>query len=326
MILLQLMANLFDPKDPKTWPENYDYKPTATFTNASPEMAARNEAYNRQRTRRGFDTPGEGNVGPAGKKLFDVGVMDPLRSMKRTATGENVRVYANPFSGAGWKQRLGALGEDVLNVASVYPGVRAGATAIREMRAGAPVLRLGAGELVAPELYEYGLHTSKRGNITGAIDSTPFLNRGGANDALPGHSYQWRLSPQTGAYNNAEMVDRATTAATGWAERLQNNFILDDDEIANISQYFTRGPASKAIPDQNLAREGYSRLENPASAVNAPLENLGQTRYMNDPEAYKEAIKNMIASRQREIALNNKRLRYQNKLNNFMPPDYGYNG
>ena len=325
MILLQLMANLFDPKDPRTWPENYDYKPTATFTNASPEMAARNEAYNRQRTRRGFDTPGEGNVGPAGKKLFDVGVMDPLRSMKRTATGENVRVYANPFSGAGWKQRLGALGEDVLNVASVYPGVRAGATALREMRAGAPLLKLGAKELVAPELYEYGIHTSKYANIPDAIDSSRFLNRGGAGDALPGRSYQWRLSPETGAYNNAEMADRAVTSATGWADRLADRTMMEDDEmLSRITQYLTRAPANKAIPDANLALEGYAKLENPASAIAAPLEILDKIPYNLDREAYNEAIKNMIESRQREIALNNKRLRYQRGLNNYTPPRSAY--
>ena len=56
-------------------------------------------------------------------------------------------------------------------------------------------------------------------------------------------------------------------------------------------------------------------FENPASSVNAPLEILGKTPYNLDPEAYKEAIKNMIASRQREIALNNKRLMYQRGLN-----------
>jgi len=310
------MANLFDPKNPKTWPENQNRQPTATFTNASPEMVARNEAYNRQRTRRGFDTPGEGNVGPAGKKLFNVGVMDPLRSYGRTLSGQNAKTWANPFNGAGWKQRLGAFGEDALNVASVYPGVRAGATALKGMRSGAPALRLGAGELVAPELFEYGLHTSKYANIADNIDSSRFLNMGGAGDALPGRSYQWRLSPETGAYNNAEMADRAVTSATGWADRLAERTMMEDDEMTSrLTQYLTRGPAKEAFPDENLAETAFAALENPASSVNAPLEILGKTPYNLDPEAYKEAIKNMIASRQREIALNNKRLMYQRGLN-----------
>lgn len=312
MILLQLMV-AFDPKDPKTWPK-YTPRPTATFSSPSQDLIARNEAYNRSRTRRGFDTPGEGNVGPAGRALFDKFVMDPVRSMGRTATGQNLSVYANPFNSAGWKQRLGALGEDALNVASVYPGVRAGIGALRG--AGAPTLRLGAGELVAPKLYEYGIHTSQYPNIANTIDSARFLNRGGAGDALAGSSYQWRLSPQTGAYSNAEMADRAVTSATGWTDRLADRTMMEDDEmLSRLTQYLTRGPAGKAIPDANLAGSSFAALENPASAVNAPLEILGKTPYNLDPEAYKEAIKNMIAARQREIALNNKRLMYQRGLN-----------
>ena len=309
------MANLFDPKNPKTWPENYKSPSTTTFTSPNADVVARNEAYSRSKRKRGFDTPGEGNVGPAGKKLFDVGVMDPIRSMGRTVTGKNAAVYANPFNGAGWKQRLGAFGEDALNVASVYPGVRAGANALKETR---PALRLAADKVLFPKPYEYGIHTSRNSGISGNIDSATRLNLGGAMDALSGHSYQWRLSPQTGAFTNTEMADTAGDMSWMWSERLSDRYMMEDNEIANITQYLTRGPADKAIPDANFLGNHRAVMENPSSAVNAPLEILDKLPYevgfSMDKQAYLDAFKNMIDPRKREIGYNNKRLMYQRGL------------
>jgi hypothetical protein len=308
------MGNLFDPNNPKTWPQNYKAPITAAFTNKG--VSARDLAKSRAKDRFSGLTPKANDpYYESGKTLFNMGVVEPIKSMGRTVTGKNAAVYANPLNGASWKQRLGAFGEDALNVASVYPGVRAGATALKETR---PALRLAADNVLFPEPYEYGIHTSKTPGISGFIDSTARLNKGGAMDALPGHSYQWRLSPDTGSFTNAEMADRAADMSWKWSERLSNRYMMEDDEIANITEYLTRGPANKAIPDENLALEKGSYLENPSSAVNAPLEILDKVPYNpaygNNKEAYNEAIKKMLASRQREIGYNNKRLMYQRGL------------
>lgn len=308
------MANLFDPNNPKTWPQNYKAPTTAAFTNKG--VPARDLAQSQANNRFSGLTPQSRDpYYQSGKALFNMGVVEPIKSAGRTVTGKNAAVYANPFNDASWKQRLGAFGEDVLNVASVYPGVRAGANALKETR---PALRLGADEVLFPKPYEYGIHTSKKSGISGNIDSTARLNLGGATDALPGHSYQWRLSPQTGAFTNTEMADTAADMSWMWSERLAHRYSMEDNEIANITQYLTRGPADKAIPDANFLGHSRAAMENPGSAVNAPLEILDKlpykAAYSKDKQAYLDAIKNMIDLRKREIGYNNKRLMYQRGL------------
>jgi hypothetical protein len=99
--------------------------------------------------------------------------------------------------------------------------------------------------------------------------------------------------------------------------------MMDDSEAARITQYLTRGPASKAGPDLNLSPkyniqgqlQGMESLyENTGSVVGAPLEILGKVPYNPDQEAYAQAIQNMIASRKRQISDNNVRLLYERGL------------
>ena len=122
------MGNLFDPNNPKTWPQNYKAPTTAAFTNKG--VPARNLAESRVKNRFSGLTPETNDpYYESGKALFDMGVVQPIKSMGRTVTGKNAAVYANPFNDASWKERGMALGEDVLNVAALYPGVRAGVKA-----------------------------------------------------------------------------------------------------------------------------------------------------------------------------------------------------
>lgn len=72
---------------------------------------------------------------------FKRNLVDP---MYRTFTGQNFSRYANPASGQNVGQRLTGLGEDILNIASVIPGVRALAMAPEALgatRIGQPLAR-----------------------------------------------------------------------------------------------------------------------------------------------------------------------------------------
>jgi hypothetical protein len=251
-------------------------------------------------------------------KVGDFLVGNPAKSMWRTLKGENANTAFNPNSGASITQRLGAFGEDAMNVASVFPAMRAAGAARNPFAQ----VRLPK-TMTAPPTYEYGIHTSAYPNIKGSINSAQFTNMGGAGDALPNSSYQWRLSPQTGLFSNAEMANRATPSAQNWAARLMDRTMMDDSEAARITQYLTRGPASKAGPDLNLSPkyniqgqlQGMESLyENTGSVVGAPLEILGKVPYNPDQEAYAQAIQNMIASRKRQISDNNVRLLYERGL------------
>jgi hypothetical protein len=254
--------------------------------------------------------------------IFRYGVREPIEGLHRTVTGQNLSTYMNPFNDASTGERLSALGEDALNVASVVPFLR-GAGIIGKTAKTAKTGLSFPKSITRPATYEYGIHTSAYPNIEGSINSARFTNMGGAGDALPNSSYQWRLSPQTGVFSNAEMANRATPSAQNWAARLMDRTMMDDSEAARITQYLTRGPASKAGPDLNVAPkyDRYGKLqgmdslyENTASVVESPLEILGKVPYNPNQEEYAQSIQNMIASRKREIALNNVRLMYERGL------------
>jgi hypothetical protein len=67
---------------------------------------------------------------------FRHGIQYPIESLNRTLTFQNAPTYLNPFNGASTSKRLGALGEDTLNLAGIIPGVRAVAQGAPEAAAG----------------------------------------------------------------------------------------------------------------------------------------------------------------------------------------------
>lgn len=145
MVLLQLMANNFDSKNPATWPKNYKSPSTATFTSPNAQTMAKNAksaAYAKTKDKKGyqFDIPGEGNAGSVGKALFDFGVVQPIKSFGRTLSGKNFNIAANPFNKEKRSRSdiLMAGGEDLLNIAAIIPGVKAGSMALK---AGSTALR-----------------------------------------------------------------------------------------------------------------------------------------------------------------------------------------
>jgi hypothetical protein len=258
-------------------------------------------------------------AGNAFVKAGDFVFKEPAKSFARTLSTQNIQTALNPRSTA--TQRINAVGEDVLNVASIVPGVRAvrGATALKKPLGGVRLPKT----MTAPPTYEYGIHTSRFPNITGTIDSSRFNNMGGgALDAVGGKSYQWRLSPQTGLFSNQDMVNRAVPSAQNWASTLGDRMMMDDSEMARITQYLTRGPASKAKADPNLnpvmnlgrLRNQASLYENLASEVDAPLEILGNVPYNPNQEEYAQALREMANRYARQIADNNVRLMYERGL------------
>lgn len=170
------MGNLFDPNNPNTWPQNYKQRPTEAFTNVgqTPRDLAQSQVKNRFS---GLTPQSRDPYYESGKTLFNAGVFEPIKSMGRTFSGKNASVYANPFNHAGWKQRLGAVGEDLLNVAAVYPGVEAGSTALRESSALATLKAAGRAPEANLENYIFhgGLPPEKL--VGGMID--PEFVRGG---------------------------------------------------------------------------------------------------------------------------------------------------
>lgn len=124
------MGNLFDPNNPKTWPENHKRRSTEAFTNKG--VPARGLAQSQVNNRFSGLTPQSRDpYYESGKALFNMGVVEPIKSVGRTFSGKNASVYANPFNDVSWKDRAMKLGEDVLNVAALYPGVKAATTAGR---------------------------------------------------------------------------------------------------------------------------------------------------------------------------------------------------
>jgi hypothetical protein len=58
-------------------------------------------------------------------RVGDFLIRDPAESLWRTAKGENVNTAFNPNSGASLTERIGAFGEDALNIASAIPAMGA---------------------------------------------------------------------------------------------------------------------------------------------------------------------------------------------------------
>jgi hypothetical protein len=74
------------------------------------------------------------SVGQMIKFAGDNLIKEPAKSFYRTATLQNANTALNPFSDASAPERLMALGEDTLNIASAVPGVRAAAQASNPLK------------------------------------------------------------------------------------------------------------------------------------------------------------------------------------------------
>jgi hypothetical protein len=190
------MGNLFDPNNPNTWPENYKAPTTAAYTNKG--VPARDLAESKVKNRfKGLTPETNDPYYESGKALFDMGVMQPIKSMGRSVTGKNAAVYANPFNGAGWKERGMALGEDVLNVAALYPGAKA-ATA--------------AGRAALADSYFMG-ETFLHGSPTrGLTEIKPFSN----SVRFPDHTLSYGMNPNpSNIVPMSEILDRVSNYAQG---------------------------------------------------------------------------------------------------------------
>jgi hypothetical protein len=75
------------------------------------------------------------SVGQMIKFAGDNLIKEPLKSMGRTLSLQNANTSLNPFSGASTMQRLGALGEDTLNVAAMVPFVRGASVGVNQAMA-----------------------------------------------------------------------------------------------------------------------------------------------------------------------------------------------
>jgi hypothetical protein len=118
----------FDPKDPSTWPKlnpkqlaemqaKAGYKP---LTGKKPTGTPVQPDTNMYNAGLGDVLRGAGN---AFVKAGDFVFKEPAKSAMRTLSTQNIQTALNPRSSA--TQRINAVGEDVLNVASIVPGVRA---------------------------------------------------------------------------------------------------------------------------------------------------------------------------------------------------------
>ena len=76
------MGNLFNPNDPNTWPENYKAPITAVFTNKG--VPARGLAQSQVNNRFSGLTPQKRDpYYESGKTLFNMGVVEPIKSIGR---------------------------------------------------------------------------------------------------------------------------------------------------------------------------------------------------------------------------------------------------
>ncbi|CAB4183376.1 hypothetical protein UFOVP1083_52 [uncultured Caudovirales phage] len=213
------MGNLFNPNDPNTWPENYKARTTAAFTNKG--VPARDLAEDTVKNRFSGLTPKKRDpYYESGKTLFNMAVTEPVKSIGRTVSGKNAAVYANPFNGVGFMERGMKFGEDLLNVAALYPGVRAGSTAVRNSSVLAS-LKAGARPTASLDNYIFHGGVPPEKLVGGVID--PDFVRGGAkfNRGDPGNVASVKTGPnqveRDYILNKAEM-SKATLAGEGSQE------------------------------------------------------------------------------------------------------------
>lgn len=119
-----------------------------------------------------------------GKFAWEAGVVEPVKSFARTLSGDNARRYLLPGGDSGWAAKFGAVGEDLLNVASVVPFVGAGVNAVKgtaaATRATNALARAKGALNPSVSLDNYFFHGGPRADdlVGGVID--PDFVRGGA--------------------------------------------------------------------------------------------------------------------------------------------------
>ena len=303
----------FDPKDPSTWPKldpkrlaelqaKAGYKPLTGKKPTGTPVQPDTNMYNAGT----MDVlRGAGN---ALIKAGDFVFKEPAKSAMRTLSTQNIQTALNPRSTA--TQRINAIGEDLMNVASFLPGAKAGLNfaddALRNL-----ALRKSIKQASVPNIYEYGLHVSERPNIGNYVDPDLYKNRGGAGDALPGYAYQWRLSDPKSRPGFSNMSNQGVQDAYDWSNRLEQWKILDND---NITTYLTRGNPAGVIDDANLAGQ-LANGRNRGAAVPSKLEIMDKATVRNmsleeDQQEYLKQIQDMVNANRRKITDNNRRLYY----------------
>lgn len=313
----------FDPNNPSTWPKatpsdlaemqaKAGYKPLtgkSTGTTIQPDTNMYNAGL--MDVVRGTNNM----VGKVGNFL----VVEPAKSLGRTLSTQNIQTLFNPKS--SWAERANALTEDVVNMASIVPSVRAGLGYVDDVMRNY-ALKKAIKNYVPEQLYEYGIHTSSNPNIKGFIDTDILKNRGGAGDALPGYAYQWRLSDPRTNPSIKELIKEGTKDAYWWSDRLERRQILDND---TITSYLTRANPKGIINDENLSR-ALVNGRNRGAAVPSKLEILDKATVGNmwnreDQKIYQQALQAMADKYKRKIAYNNRRLQayYQQNPQELLP-------
>lgn len=118
----------FDPKDPSTWPKlsTRQYAERAAAAGYSP-LTGKTTGTPVQPDTNMYNAGTMDVLRGAGNALIKAGdfvFKEPAKSAMRTLSTQNLQTALNPRSTA--TQRINAIGEDVMNVASVLPAVRAG--------------------------------------------------------------------------------------------------------------------------------------------------------------------------------------------------------
>lgn len=321
----------FDPKDPSTWPKlnpkqlaemqaKAGYKP---LTGKKPTGTPVQPDTNMYNAGLGDVLRGAGN---AFVKAGDFLIKEPAKSIGRTLSTQNIQTALNPRSTA--TQRINAVGEDAMNVASFLPGARAGLNfadnALQNL-----ALRKSIRNASVPEIYDYGIHISENPKIKNFINSAGRENTSGyADDALEGSSYHWTLTPER-AYPGEISFDQIADEGAWNAKNWTNN--------RDSTAYLTRFPMSKSYPDENFLDQ-YGGFEDgefddlfsfiPSTRTEVPMEILDSKRLLLPNQSAlgeKNAILEMINRNKRQIALNNKRNQYKNFGTDLKYGDPRYN-
>lgn len=307
----------FDPKDPSTWPKLTPKRLAELQAKAGNTVVTNKTTGTPVQPDTNMYNAGLGDVlrgaGNAFVKAGDFLIKEPAKSIGRTLSTQNIQTALNPRSTA--TQRINAVGEDAMNVASFLPGARAGLNfadnALQNL-----ALRKSIRNATVPEIYDYGIHVSENPKIKNFINSTGRENTSGyADDAMQGSTYHWTLTPERaypGEISFDQIADEGAWNAKNWTN--------DKDSTA----YLTRFPMSRSYVDENFLDQygGFDEGEfddlfsfPPSTRTEGPMEIVDSKRLLLPNQSAlgeKNAIMEMLNKNKREIALNNKRNQYKN--------------
>ena len=307
----------FDPKDPSTWPKLTPKRLAELQAKAGNTVVTNKTTGTPVQPDTNMYNAGLGDVlrgaGNAFVKAGDFLIKEPAKSIGRTLSTQNIQTALNPRSTA--TQRINAVGEDAMNVASFLPGARAGLNfadnALQNL-----ALRKSIRNATVPEIYDYGIHVSENPKIKNFINSTGRENTSGyADDAMQGSTYHWTLTPERaypGEISFDQIADEGAWNAKNWTN--------DKDSTA----YLTRFPMSRSYVDENFLDQygGFDEGEfddlfsfPPSTRTEDPMEIVDSKRLLLPNQSAlgeKNAIMEMLNKNKREIALNNKRNQYKN--------------